>query len=61
MRRNDREITDSTEIESILADAPVCRIGLAVRDEPNVIPVSFGYVDGAIYIHSSMAGKRFPC
>ena len=27
MRRIDREITDCLEIESILADATVCRIG----------------------------------
>ena len=58
MRKIDREITDLLEIESILADAVVCRIGLSVRDEPYVIPVSFGYVDGTIYIHSSITGKK---
>jgi hypothetical protein len=43
MRRIDREITSHLEIESILADATVCRIGLAVNDEPYVVPVSFSY------------------
>ncbi|TFG90939.1 MAG: hypothetical protein E4H16_00775 [Candidatus Atribacteria bacterium] len=39
----------------------VCRIGLAVRDEPSIIPVSFGYGDGTIYLHSAIAGKKFRC
>ena len=34
MRREDREIIDYLEIESILHDAIVCRIGLVGGDEP---------------------------
>jgi nitroimidazol reductase NimA-like FMN-containing flavoprotein (pyridoxamine 5'-phosphate oxidase superfamily) len=58
MRRTDRETTDSFEIESILNDAPVCRIGLADGDEPYIVPVCFGYMDHTIYLHSAMAGKK---
>jgi nitroimidazol reductase NimA-like FMN-containing flavoprotein (pyridoxamine 5'-phosphate oxidase superfamily) len=58
MRRIDREITALFEIESILNDAAVCRIGLADGDEPYIVPVCFGYMDNTIYLHSAMAGKK---
>jgi hypothetical protein len=58
MRREDREITDPAEIECILNEALVCRIGLADGGEPYVVPVSFGYENGPVYIHSAMAGKK---
>jgi nitroimidazol reductase NimA-like FMN-containing flavoprotein (pyridoxamine 5'-phosphate oxidase superfamily) len=58
MRREDREITDSFEIESILYNAIVCRIGLADGDEPYIVPLSFGYEDKTIYLHSALEGKK---
>jgi uncharacterized protein len=58
MRRDDREIIDRSEIESILQKAIVCRIGLAIDDEPYIIPVSFGYENRTIYFHSARTGKK---
>jgi uncharacterized protein len=58
MRRKDREITDRAEIDAILNEAPVCRIGLANNGDPYVIPVSFGYGELSIYIHSAHEGKK---
>lgn len=58
MRRDDREITNCFEIESILHHAIVCRIGLADGDEPFIVPVSFGYENRIIYIHSAPEGKK---
>lgn len=58
MRRKDLEITDRTEIESILHEATVCRIGLADDNGPYVVPVCFGYEDGSVYIHSAPEGKK---
>jgi nitroimidazol reductase NimA-like FMN-containing flavoprotein (pyridoxamine 5'-phosphate oxidase superfamily) len=58
MRRKDREITDRAEIEAILREATVCRIGLADGGEPYVVPLSFGYEDGAVYIHSAPEGTK---
>jgi nitroimidazol reductase NimA-like FMN-containing flavoprotein (pyridoxamine 5'-phosphate oxidase superfamily) len=46
------------EIESILNESMVCRIGLADGSEPYIIPVCFGYVVGIIYNHSSVSGKK---
>ncbi len=58
MRRDDREITNCHEIESILQHAIVCRIGLAVGDEPYIVPVSFGFEGRTIYFHSALEGKK---
>ncbi|HSQ93766.1 MAG TPA: pyridoxamine 5'-phosphate oxidase family protein [Methanoregula sp.] len=58
MRREDRMITDRTAIEAILNEATVCRIGLADGGEPYVVPVCFGYEDGALYLHSAPDGKK---
>jgi nitroimidazol reductase NimA-like FMN-containing flavoprotein (pyridoxamine 5'-phosphate oxidase superfamily) len=58
MIRTDREITDLSEIESILNNAMVCRIGMADAGEPYIVPVCFGYSDGKIYLHSAVSGKK---
>ncbi len=58
MRRKDREITDPADIESILAAAIVCRIALVDDGEPYIVPLSFGYEDGSVYIHSAPEGKK---
>ncbi len=58
MRRKDREITDRAEIEAILREAQVCRIALAENGEPYIVPMSFGYEEGAIYLHSSPEGQK---
>jgi len=58
MRRKDRKITDQAEIEAVLNEAMVCRIGLADGGEPYIVPVSFGYGDGSISIHSALEGKK---
>lgn len=58
MRRKEQEITDRAALDSILQRATVCRLGLAVAGEPYVVPVSFGYRDGCVYVHSSPEGKK---
>jgi nitroimidazol reductase NimA-like FMN-containing flavoprotein (pyridoxamine 5'-phosphate oxidase superfamily) len=58
MKRTDCEITNIVEIESILNESMVCRIGLADGSDPYIIPVCFGYLPGIIYLHSSLSGKK---
>ena len=58
MKRSDREIIDIVEIESILNEAQVCRIGLSDGVEPYIVPLCFGYIDGTIYLHSAKSGKK---
>lgn len=58
MRRAEREITDSAEIDLILQEARVCRLGLACGRQPYVVPVSFAVCGGHLYFHSAAAGKK---
>lgn len=58
MRRMDREIKDSREIDGILQAAPVCRIALAVGDHPYIVPVNFAVSDGRLYFHCARSGQK---
>ncbi|MCW8984119.1 MAG: pyridoxamine 5'-phosphate oxidase family protein, partial [Thermoanaerobaculales bacterium] len=58
MRRRDKEITSRQEIDEIIRSALVCRIALADRDEPYVVPVSFGYDGDALFIHTARSGRK---
>ena len=58
MRRPEREIAERAQVEAILDRAPM--LSLALRDEPApyVIPVSFGYEEGVLYVHSAPSGMK---
>jgi len=58
MRRKDKEITGRADIEAVLQKAAVCRIGLCDGGMPYVVPVNFGYKDGALYVHSYREGRK---
>lgn len=62
MKRAEREVTDIKEIERMLNEAKVCRIGLMDGDYPYIIPMYFGYtLDGdqlVLYFHSTPQGKK---
>jgi uncharacterized protein len=52
------KITDKKEIEKILLDSQYLRLGLCRDEEPYIVPMTFGYKDGVIYLHSSKKGKK---
>jgi hypothetical protein len=58
MRRKEREIKDKKEIEQILKDGSICRIAMVDKDKPYLVPMNFGYRDGALYLHSAREGKK---
>jgi nitroimidazol reductase NimA-like FMN-containing flavoprotein (pyridoxamine 5'-phosphate oxidase superfamily) len=58
MRRAERAVTDREEIDMIIRGSQVCRLALALDDEPYLVPVSFGYDGEAIYLHTARAGKK---
>jgi nitroimidazol reductase NimA-like FMN-containing flavoprotein (pyridoxamine 5'-phosphate oxidase superfamily) len=58
MRRKEKKITDIKEIEAIIQEAAVCRLGLAVDNTPYVVPVNFGYEDNCLYIHCANVGRK---
>ncbi len=58
MRRKDREITATECMLAVLAEAQVCHLALSDGAQPYVLPLSFGYQDGALYVHSAPSGRK---
>ena len=61
MTKRERQITDPQQILHILDTARVLHLGLAVDNEPYVVPMNYGYTmeDGklVLYLHSAVRGK----
>jgi len=58
MRRKDKEITDKSKIETIIARATVCRLAMVDGNRPYVVPLCFGYQDDTLFFHSANTGKK---
>ena len=58
MRRTDKEITNRSEIDTILSKATVCRIGLVDNNVAYIVPLNFGYKNNCLYFHSAPIGKK---
>jgi nitroimidazol reductase NimA-like FMN-containing flavoprotein (pyridoxamine 5'-phosphate oxidase superfamily) len=58
MRRKEKEITSLKEIEEVIQKAQVCHLGLIDGDEPYIIPMSFGYKNNTLYLHSAAEGRK---
>lgn len=58
MRRRDKEITDTAEIEEILAQARVGRLGTCLDGIPYITPINFVYNEGKIFFHSAREGRK---
>ena len=58
MRKNEREIGDPKELESIIDRAFVCRLAMCEECAPYVVPLCFGYEKGALYFHSAREGRK---
>ena len=63
MRRSDREITDSSAIESFIAKEQIIRIAFYDDGDIYIVPVNYGYIreNGkySFYFHGSRAGRKF--
>jgi len=51
-------ITDWSCLEEVLRRAQVLRLGFVDEGGPYVVPVCFGYEDGAVYFHGSPLGRK---
>jgi len=58
MRRGEREITARAEIDAIIRESRVCRLGLADGGRPYVVPLCFGYDGKALYFHCAREGRK---
>jgi len=58
MRRKDREITDRTEIDSIINSANVMRVAIVDDTMPFLVPVFYAFDGISLYFHSAQAGRK---
>ena len=62
MTKRELEIMDPAQIRRILNTAGVVRVGLAVNNEPYIVPMNYGYTmeEGklTLYLHSGLKGKK---
>ena len=62
LTKREIKITEPDEIARILDTAKVLHMGLAVDNEPYVLPMNYGYVleDGklTLYLHSAVKGRK---
>ncbi|MFC1518029.1 pyridoxamine 5'-phosphate oxidase family protein [Candidatus Margulisiibacteriota bacterium] len=58
MRRKDKEIKDTSEIDDILKKNNVCHLALSNNDEPYTVTMHYGYEAGALYLHSAGQGRK---
>ena len=62
LTKRERQVTDPEQISRILDTGKVLHLGLAVDNEPYVVPMNYGYTmeDGRliVYLHSALKGKK---
>ena len=62
LTKRERQVTDPEQILHILETGKVLHLGLAVDNEPYVVPMNYGHImeDGklTIYLHSATKGKK---
>ena len=61
MRRKERELSSTSDIESIINDCDVCRIGLFDGEMPYIVALNFGYMPGSpamFYFHCAPEGRK---
>jgi nitroimidazol reductase NimA-like FMN-containing flavoprotein (pyridoxamine 5'-phosphate oxidase superfamily) len=58
MLKKDREITDSSEMESILKRGEIVTVAMCHGDQPYLLPFNYGFLNGLIYIHSARKGFK---
>ena len=62
LTKRETRVTDPTEIIRILDTAKVLHLGLAVDNEPYVVPMNYGYCledeKLTLYLHSAVKGKK---
>jgi len=62
-RGRDRAVTERDQLHTLLTDALVCHLGIALPDHPLVLPTAFGFDPagpddgGSLYVHGSVAAR----
>ena len=60
--KRELQVTDLNEIKAILDTAKVLHLGLAVDNEPYIVPMNYGYIleeeKLTFYLHGAQRGKK---
>ncbi len=62
LTKRERQVTDPEQIVHILDTGKILHLGLAVDNEPYVVPMNYGYTmengNLILYLHSAVQGKK---
>jgi nitroimidazol reductase NimA-like FMN-containing flavoprotein (pyridoxamine 5'-phosphate oxidase superfamily) len=61
MRRDDKQIVDRDELDRILRQTSVARLGLIDGDRPYVVPLHFAYEGDVVWFHCAAEGRKLEC
>lgn len=62
MRRKDREVVDSNEIDKIIRSCYCCRLGFVDDGRAYIVPLNFGFEhengERVFYFHGALSGRK---
>ncbi|MCA1785233.1 MAG: pyridoxamine 5'-phosphate oxidase family protein [Desulfobacteraceae bacterium] len=58
MRRKEKQITETADMEQIFEQGQVCRLGFVDKNVPYIVPMNYGYQDQTLYFHSAPKGRK---
>lgn len=58
VRRKEKEMVDRAELETVISEARVCRMGLCDGGIPYIVPLCFGYTADTFYFHCAAEGRK---
>ena len=58
MRRAEKALTETAEIEAILRTGRLCHLAFAAEPAPYIVTLNYGYAEGALYFHSAREGRK---
>ncbi len=58
MRRKEKEIKDTKEIENIIKSSQICRIAISDEEFPYIVPMNYGYNNNSLYFHCALNGRK---
>jgi len=58
MRRRDKKIEDRSELDEIIREGEYISLAMINGDKPYIVPLSYGYKEGIIYVHSAKEGQK---
>ena len=58
MRKTEREIKSRAEIDAVIRQSRVCRLGMIDGPDPYIVPLCFGYDGQTLCFHCAREGRK---